>query len=102
MNRLGTGAKLATVMLLSTAPMWPSPQQLPSSQNLHSYYAAHAESIQKGEIRALWHDPMDIPSLNLAWGQGGKRHAPRQDAVYKFVKEDLEGSATKFYIEDDD
>jgi hypothetical protein len=102
MNSLATGAKLATVMLLSMAPMVSSLQQLPSSQNLHSDYAAHVEPVRKGEIRALWHDPIDIPSLNLAWGQGGKRHAPRQDAVYKFVKEDLEGSTTKFYIEDDD
>jgi len=89
-------------MLLSIAPLVTSSQEPPSSRNLHSDYIAHAEPVRKAEIRALWHDPIDIPSLNLAWGQGGKRHAPRQDAVYKFVKEDLGGSTTKFYVEDDE
>ena len=102
MIMLGTRAKLATVMLLSIAPLVTSSQELPSSRNLHSDYIAHAEPVRKAEIRALWHDPIDIPSLNLAWGQGGKRHAPRRDAVYKFLKEDLGGSTTKFYVEDDE
>jgi len=53
-------------------------------------------------IDALWHDPGEIPSLDLAFGSGGKEHAPRANATYSFVKEDLGGTSTKFYVKDQD
>jgi hypothetical protein len=51
---------------------------------------------------ALWRDPGDISSLDLAFGSGGPEHAPRPDATYSFVKEDLGGTSTKFYVKDQD
>jgi hypothetical protein len=49
----------------------------------------------------IWHDPGDIASLDLINGAGGAEHAPRPDAEYVFVKEDMNGTATKFYVKDD-
>jgi hypothetical protein len=50
----------------------------------------------------LWRDPGDISSRDLTYGMGGKEHAPGQNETYKFVREDLNGTATKFYIEDNE
>src|SRR4030095_4934353 len=49
---------------------------------------------------ALWHDPGEISALDLAFGEGGRSHAPRNDAIYSFEKEDLGGTSTKFYVKD--
>jgi len=59
-------------------------------------------SVQLVPIDALWHDPGEISSLDLAFGSGGKERAPRADATYRFVKEDLGGTSTKFYVKDQD
>ena len=48
----------------------------------------------------LWRDPGEISSLDLIYGIGGKEHAPGENEQYKFVKEDLNGTSTKFYVED--
>ena len=48
----------------------------------------------------LWRDPGNIPMLDLVDGIGGKEHAPRDSDQYKFVKEDLNGTNTKFHVED--
>jgi hypothetical protein len=48
----------------------------------------------------IWQDPGDIASLDLVNGAGGAQHAPRPDAEYVFVKEDLNGTSTKFYVKD--
>jgi hypothetical protein len=64
---------------------------------------AHADSngpVKSGPPASLWHDPGDICSLNLEFGQGGKDHAPQPGATYKFVKEDLHGTSPKFYVKD--
>jgi hypothetical protein len=58
--------------------------------------------VERTPIDALWHDPGEISSLDLAFGAGGKEHAPRADATYSFVKEDLGGTSTKFYVKDDE
>jgi hypothetical protein len=50
---------------------------------------------------ALWRDPGDIALLDLVNGAGGAEHAPRPDAEYVFVKEDLNGTSPKFYAKDD-
>lgn len=49
---------------------------------------------------ALWHDPGDISSLNLAFGQGGFDDAPLPESSYSFIKEDLNGSSPKVYVRD--
>jgi hypothetical protein len=49
----------------------------------------------------LWRDPGDIASLDLINGAGGAQHAPRPDAEYAFVKEDMNGTSPKFYVKDD-
>ena len=59
-------------------------------------------AVKPASISALWHDPGEIPSLDLTFGQGGQTHAPRNDATYSFEKEDLGGSSTKFYVKDQD
>jgi hypothetical protein len=59
-------------------------------------------AVKPVPIAPLWHDPGEIPSLDLNFGQGGKEHAPRTDAIYSFEKEDLGGSSTKFYVKDQD
>jgi|tagenome__1003787_1003787.scaffolds.fasta_scaffold20927275_2 hypothetical protein len=102
MNSFPTRTKLATAVLLSIAPIVPAWHGVSTSQHLTKPDSTHAVAVQTVDIRALWHDPIDIPSLNLAFGQGGSRHAPREGAAYKFVKEDLGGSSPKFYIEDND
>jgi hypothetical protein len=50
---------------------------------------------------AMWRDPGDIDSLDLLNGAGGAAHAPRPDAKYVFVKEDMNGTSPKFYIKDE-
>lgn len=57
-------------------------------------------AVKPASVAALWHDPGEIPSLDLAFGQGGQAHAPRNDAIYSFEKEDLGGTSTKFYVKD--
>jgi hypothetical protein len=48
----------------------------------------------------IWKDPGDIASLDLVNGAGGAEHAPRPDAEYTFVKEDMNGTSAKFYVKD--
>lgn len=59
------------------------------------------DPVKPASIDALWHDPGKISSLDLAFGSGGKEHAPRVNATYSFVKEDLGGSSTKIFVKDD-
>jgi len=58
--------------------------------------------VKPVSIDALWHDPGEIPTLDLAYGAGGRENAPRASASYSFVKEDLGGTSTKFYVKDQD
>jgi len=60
------------------------------------------DPVKPVPIDTLWHDPGQISSLDLAFGAGGKAHAPREGATYSFVKEDLGGTSTKFYVKDDE
>lgn len=48
----------------------------------------------------LWHDPVDIASLDLLSGAGGAKDAPDAHADYVFVEEDMGGTSTKFYVKD--
>jgi hypothetical protein len=94
--------KLFFLVLVSVAA-FPSPP-------VHPAQAAFAvderkpssAAVKPASLAALWHDPGEIPSLDLTFGQGGKERAPHNDAIYSFVKEDLGGTSTKFYVKDQD
>ena len=47
----------------------------------------------------LWRDRGNIGSLDLTFGAGGKEHQPT--GKFTFVKEDMQGSAAKFEVVDD-
>jgi hypothetical protein len=48
----------------------------------------------------LWRDPGAIASLDLLNGEGGAKDAPDPHAEYTFIKEDLNGTSPKFYVQD--
>jgi hypothetical protein len=54
---------------------------------------------KSNEPSSLWHDPGNISSLNLYYGVGGKEHQPAA-GTFKFIKEDTNGTAPKYDIED--
>lgn len=82
------------IILLFAAPLSAAPAR--SSRAKKPPKAASATTLP----RVLWRDPGDIASLDLLYGPGGKSHAPAASAKYKFLKEDLNGTSTKFYVED--
>lgn len=49
---------------------------------------------------SLWHDPGNIASLNLYWGQGGEKHMPKPP--FTFEAEDKNGTNPKFDARDAD
>lgn len=51
-----------------------------------------------GSNAALWHEPLDITSLNLLYGSGGVEHQPH--GTFTFLEEDLEGTNPKFDVRD--
>lgn len=67
-----------------------------------SHKAEGSKKQQKSNEPAfIWHDPGDIASLDLVNGAGGAKHAPRSDAKYVFIREDMNGTSPKFYVKDD-
>jgi len=83
--------------------VFPHPAVHPAQAALSSDERKPApEPVNPRPIDALWRDPGEISSLDLTFGSGGKEHAPRADATYSFVKEDLGGTSTKFYVKDQD
>jgi len=52
-------------------------------------------------IIALWRDRGDMHALDLYGGAGGRAHQPPA-GVFRFVKEDREGTSPKFDIEDNE
>lgn len=46
----------------------------------------------------IWHDPGDIGSLDMTYGQGGPKHLPQ--GPYVFVAEDKNGTNPKFDVRD--
>lgn len=92
-------ASLAAWVVTFAAPGLVSAPQTPA--RLTAAAGAPAKPVEKAAIGQLWRDPGDIASLDLRFGIGGREHSPRETATYKFVKEDTDGTAAKFYIEDD-
>jgi len=95
--------KLLLLGLLSMAALpYPSARRAQAAQ---AAFAADESKPVPGPVKplsvsALWHDPGEISSLDLAFGEGGPAHAPPADAIYSFEKEDLGGSSPKFYVKD--
>ena len=52
-------------------------------------------------IKQLWVDPGSEPR-DLFWGIGGKKYAPRPDAIYAFKERDAVGFSTKYTVKDPD
>jgi hypothetical protein len=48
----------------------------------------------------IWRDPGDVAALNLIDGAGGRSHAPDPNSLYKFIREDLDGTNPKFDVDD--
>lgn len=48
----------------------------------------------------LWHNPGNMPKLDLLYGAGRREHAPNPGGIYTFSKEDMTGSTPKFEVED--
>jgi len=92
-------AGLAAWVTAFAAPgLIPAPQ-VPA--RLSAGAAAREEAVEKSPVSQLWRDPGDVAALDLRFGVGGREHAPREAATYKFVKEDRNGTSAKFYVEDD-
>lgn len=74
--------------------------------------ATHEQQSEKKESKAqraaeaqalpavLWRDPGDVALLDLLGGPGGKDNAPHPGDQFQFVKEDTNGTSTKFYVRD--
>ena len=99
--------KLATLFILLIAAACPaSPQSSQASQNENEKQQTRKQSKSERAAEAaslpavLWRDPGDISSLDLTGGPGGQKNAPRADDHFKFVKEDTNGTSTKFYVKD--
>jgi hypothetical protein len=54
---------------------------------------------QAGTAAVLWRDQGDLAALNVLDGPGGKTRAPGTD--FKFIKENTNGTAPKFEVEDE-
>jgi hypothetical protein len=88
----------------------PTPKAFSADQQAEKHgEAPEADQQTKKERRAeaanrlpaaLWHDPGDIASLDLLNGEGGAKDAPDPQADYAFIKEDLNGTSSKFYVRD--
>jgi len=64
--------------------------------------AAGADKATPAGPGIFWRDPSDIAQRDLIYGQGGKKHAPTQNAKFTFDKEDLKGTNPKFSVKDAD
>jgi hypothetical protein len=90
---------LLAIALLFAAPL-AARQESPSRQEVDSKVQKTAGADDLPVL--LWSDPKDISSLDLFDGSGGREHAPGENGEYKFINEDLNGTSTKFYVEDNE
>ena len=95
-------AVLAFFFVASALPILSQDQ--PKKSKSESKDAAKAQKIAEAQSlpAALWRDPGDVSALDLMGGPGGREKAPKPGGHYTFVKEDLNGTSTKFYIKDAD
>lgn len=95
------------LLLLLAVAAWPNPPQSgqdSQKENEKNEKKKESKSERAAEAAALpavlWRDPGDISSLDLTGGPGGRENAPRAEDRFKFVKEDTNGTSTKFYVKD--
>ncbi|HET9399965.1 MAG TPA: hypothetical protein VFO34_03355 [Candidatus Acidoferrales bacterium] len=100
--------KFATwLLLLLAVAAWPNPPQsgqAPQKENEKKEKTKESKS-ERAEAAAampavLWRDPGDVSSLDLTGGPGGRDKAPKPGDRFTFVKEDMNGTSTKFYVKD--
>jgi len=94
------GFKLFFLAFCCTA-IFPSSSTRPAQAAFTDDRRLSADPVKPAFAGDLWHDPGEISILDLTFGCGGKERAPRLDATYSFLKEDLRGTSTKFYVKDD-
>jgi len=96
------GAMLALFLVASAFPTLS--QEQGKKSKAESKDSAKAQKIAEAQSlpAALWRDPGDVSALDLMGGPGGRDNAPKSGGHYTFVKEDLNGTSTKFYIRDAD
>lgn len=89
LGRAGACAVLISVLLLLlTTPM--VAKDKPQSR---------LDADHRNSNAVLWSNPSDIDSRDLFYGPGGKTHEPH--TIYRFIKEDLNGSNPKFDVSDE-
>jgi hypothetical protein len=71
----------------------------PSESNKQTKKERRAEAANRLPA-TLWRDPGDIASLDLLNGEGGAKDAPDPHVDYTFIKEDMNGTSSKFYARD--
>jgi len=96
-------AAILTFLLVASALPTPSQDQGKKSKG-ESKDAAKAQRVAEAQSlpAVLWRDPGDVSALDLIGGPGGREKAPKSGGHYTFVKEDLNGTSTKFYVKDSD
>jgi hypothetical protein len=93
-------AMLAFLMVASALPSLGQEQDKKSKAEAKD--AAKAQKIAEAQNlpAVLWRDLGDVSALDLTGGPGGREKAPKSGGHYTFVKEDLNGTSTKFYVKD--
>lgn len=86
--------RLHIAILLAVVPL-----SLPAIAQKH---ASRAEKERSASLPAvIWHNPGDVSTLNLFYGEGGRRDVPDPHGRFVFLKEDLRGTNPKFDVRDD-
>lgn len=105
-SRVGQSLLLPSLLMQSLLLTFALASFVPArAQNQEPPKKGKSSKVEKAAAAAdlpavLWRDPGDISSLDLIHGIGGAQDAPGENEQYTFVKEDLNGTSTKFYVED--
>jgi hypothetical protein len=73
---------------------------IPADNNAPNTARSGVVELGHGARAILWRDPLDIASLDLRYGVGGKDHQPR--GTFTFLQEDMEGTNPKLDVRDQD
>lgn len=93
------------LLLALTAPSIPAQNEQGEKNQGEKKQSKKESKVERAAEAAalpavLWRDPGEISSFDLIGGPGGRDGAPHASDHYKFVKEDLNGTSTKFYVKD--
>ncbi|HEU0049552.1 MAG TPA: hypothetical protein VFQ43_18340 [Nitrososphaera sp.] len=92
MNRM---VNSSTIVLIVVAVFFLAPVEAQRAKRPNQRGKNDSASVQA----VLWHEPSDIMTRDLLYGQGGKEHEPKGN--FKFIEEDTGGSNPKFNIKDE-